>query len=109
MVHATVMLYNSAKEEVKLEEKAHEKCEVEMDQIWCDVDQNCNNFMKRTRMALDVLFDFMVLNIAMVHAIIMQVDITMEEVKEAETAEECWKMLKWIKSNPTLIKMGIIL
>ena len=101
MVHATVMLYNSAKEEVKLEEKAHEKCEVEMDQIWCDVDQNCNNFMKRTRMALDVLFDFMVLNIAMVHAIIMQVDITMVQaiiiqvnitleevkVKEGETAE----------------------
>ena len=48
--------------------------------------------MIRTRMALDVLFDFMVLNIAMVHAIIMQVKITMEEVKEDETAEECWNV-----------------
>ena len=36
-----------------------------------------------------VLFDFVVLNIAMVHAIIIQVNITLEEVKvkEGETAE----------------------
>ena len=60
------------------------------------------------------MFDFVVLNIAMVQAIIIEVNITLEEVKvkEGETAEECWKMLKWIKSNPThemVIKMGIIL
>ena len=45
-------------------------------------------------MALDVSDDSKVLNIDMVHANIMQVDITMEDMKEEESVR--WK---WIKSN----------
>ena len=45
-------------------------------------------------MALDVSDDSKVLNIDMVHANIMQVDITMKEMKEEESVR--WK---WIKSN----------
>ena len=43
---------------------------------------------------MDVSDDSKVLNIDMVHANIMQVDITMEDMKEEESVR--WK---WIKSN----------
>ena len=43
---------------------------------------------------LEALDDSKVLNIDMVHANIMQVDITMEDMKEEESVR--WK---WIKSN----------
>ena len=43
---------------------------------------------------MDVWDDSKVLNIDMVHANIMQVDITMEDMKEEESVR--WK---WIKSN----------
>ena len=42
---------------------------------------------------LEVLDDFKVLNINMVHFIIMQVDLTLEEVKNE------FARLKWIKFN----------
>ena len=49
-------------------------------------------------MALDVSDDSKVLNIDMVHANIMQVDITMEDMKEEES----------MRSNPTTGAMLII-
>ena len=89
LVKTTVLLVNFAKEEVMWAEKAHHDCKVKMDQIWLawcwpklqwfdDEDMDC----------LEVLDDFKVLNINMVHVITMQVDIIMEEVKKDDTADE---------------------
>ena len=51
----------------------------------------CGLFDDRDMDGLEVLDDFKMLNINMVHVITMQVDITMEEVKKEEFAR-----LKWI-------------
>ena len=51
----------------------------------------CGLFDDRDMDGLEVLDDFKMLNINMVHVITMQVDITMEEMKKEEFAR-----LKWI-------------
>ena len=51
----------------------------------------CGLFDDRDMDGLEVLDDFKMLNINMVHVITMRVDITMEEVKKEEFAR-----LKWI-------------
>ena len=51
----------------------------------------CGLFDDRDMDGLEILDDFKMLNINMVHVITMQVDITMEEVKKEEFAR-----LKWI-------------
>ena len=47
---------------------------------------------------LEVLYDFKVPNINMVHVNTLQVDITTEEVKKDDTADEAGNYQKW--SNP---------
>ena len=85
---------NSAKEEVKWKEKAHDECKVKMDEIWfawCWL--KLHRFNDGDMDGLEVLDDFKVLKINMVHFIIMQVDLTLEEVKKE------FARLKWIKFN----------
>ena len=85
---------NSAKEEVKWKEKAHDECKVKMDEIWlawCWL--KLHRFNDGDMGGVEVLDDFKVLKINMVHFIIMQVDLTLEEVKKE------FARLKWIKFN----------
>ena len=85
---------NSAKEEVKWKEKAHDECKVKMDETWlawCWL--KLHRFNDGDMDGLEVLDDFKVLKINMVHFIIMQVDLTLEEVKKE------FARLKWIKYN----------
>ena len=80
---------NSAKEELKWKEKAHDECKVKMDEIWlawCWL--KFHRFNDGDMDGLEVLDDFKVPNINMVHVITMQVDIIMEEVKKDDTADE---------------------
>ena len=87
MVNTTVLLVNSTKEEVMWKEKAHHECKVKMDQIWLAwCWPKLQWFNDEDMDGLEVLDDSKKLNINMVHAITMQVDITMEEVKKEEFA-----------------------
>ena len=89
MVNTTVLLVNSTKEEVMWKEKAHHECKVKMDQIWLAwCWPKLQWFNDEDMDGLEVLDDFKVPNINMVHVITMQVDIIMEEVKKDDTADE---------------------
>ena len=99
LVKTTVLLVNFAKEEVMWAEKAHHDCKVKMDQIWlawCWPKLQC--FNDEDMDGLEVLYDFKVPNIIMVHVNTLQVDITTEEVKKDDTADEAGNYQKW--SNP---------
>ena len=92
LVKTTVLLVNFAKEEVMWAEKAHHDCKVKMDQIWlASCWPKLQWFNDEDMDGLEVLYDFKVPNINMVHVITLQVDNTMEEVKKEEFAR-----LKWI-------------